>query len=300
MRSPDQQARIDPVRRRRRRPERSRRPAATGWPTSCAAPSPRSRGPALDAVGAVPPSDLFNALAFCWGRWSQMVQDTQPALHSLAEATGASARGYAGGRDPADRAETGGALTWATPLLLPPEVNESLTRLRTTDAAQLRRAAAALEATARDRRHRSARGLDGVTARRGPTWHGPAADAFQATRPRCAAGWRRSTPRWSASPGPCAPTPRRPTTRGAEADRGLDLAAPCRPTALGSTASPWTDDAAATHRRPAAAAPGGRDVPGLRARDPRGRCGRSVSRRRTASRCPSCHRRPRSPGGRRR
>ena len=54
-----------------------------------------SRGPALDAVGAVPPSDLFNALAFCWGRWSRMVQDTQPALHSLAEATRASARSYA-------------------------------------------------------------------------------------------------------------------------------------------------------------------------------------------------------------
>ena len=54
-----------------------------------------SRGPALDAVGAVPPSDLFNALAFCWGRWSRMVQDTQPALHSLAEATRASGRSYA-------------------------------------------------------------------------------------------------------------------------------------------------------------------------------------------------------------
>jgi hypothetical protein len=54
-----------------------------------------SRGPALDAVGAVPPSDLFNALAFCWGRWSRMLQDTQPALHSLAEATRASARSYA-------------------------------------------------------------------------------------------------------------------------------------------------------------------------------------------------------------
>ena len=46
-------------------------------------------------MGAVPPSDLFNALAFCWGRWSRMVQDTQPALHSLAEATRASARSYA-------------------------------------------------------------------------------------------------------------------------------------------------------------------------------------------------------------
>jgi hypothetical protein len=53
------------------------------------------RGPGMDALGAVPPSDLFNALAFCWGRWSHMLQDTQPALHSLAEATRASARGYA-------------------------------------------------------------------------------------------------------------------------------------------------------------------------------------------------------------
>ena len=52
------------------------------------------RGPGMDAVGAVPPSDLFNALAFCWGRWSQMLQDIEPALHSLARATGESARGY--------------------------------------------------------------------------------------------------------------------------------------------------------------------------------------------------------------
>ena len=52
------------------------------------------RGPGMDAVGAVPPSDLFNALAFCWGRWSQMLQDIEPALRSLARATGESARGY--------------------------------------------------------------------------------------------------------------------------------------------------------------------------------------------------------------
>ena len=35
------------------------------------------------------------------------------------------------------------------PLLLPPELNESVTRIRTTDAGTLRRAAAALDATAR-------------------------------------------------------------------------------------------------------------------------------------------------------
>jgi hypothetical protein len=53
------------------------------------------RGPGMDAVGAVPPSDLFNALAFCWARWFQMLQDIEPALQSAARATGESARGYA-------------------------------------------------------------------------------------------------------------------------------------------------------------------------------------------------------------
>ena len=46
------------------------------------------RGPGMDAVGAVPPSDLFNALAFCWGRWSQMLQDIEPALHSARQGDG--------------------------------------------------------------------------------------------------------------------------------------------------------------------------------------------------------------------
>jgi hypothetical protein len=54
-----------------------------------------SRSPALGAVGAVPPSDLFNALAFSWGRWSRMLQDTEPALRSFGRAVGTSARGYA-------------------------------------------------------------------------------------------------------------------------------------------------------------------------------------------------------------
>ena len=62
-------------------------------------------------------------------------------------------------------------------LLLPAEVEEGLTRLRTTDSAQLRRAAAALETTARVADMVSA-GLDGVTAHAQATWHGAAADAF--------------------------------------------------------------------------------------------------------------------------
>ena len=69
-----------------------------------------SRGPALDAVGAVPPSDLFNALAFCWGRWSRMVQDTQPALHSLAERPPSVGPQLLRRREPARRRQ-GGALT---------------------------------------------------------------------------------------------------------------------------------------------------------------------------------------------
>jgi uncharacterized protein YukE len=62
-------------------------------------------------------------------------------------------------------------------ILLPPDLEESLARLRTTDSAQLRRGAAALETTARVADAVSA-GLDGVTAQAQTTWHGAAADTF--------------------------------------------------------------------------------------------------------------------------
>src|SRR6187455_248195 len=65
------------------------------------------------------------------------------------------------------------------PLLLPPELNESVTRIRTTDAGTLRRAAAALDATARTAGSVS-RSLGSGAQPSRAEWRGPAADAFQA------------------------------------------------------------------------------------------------------------------------
>src|SRR6478735_417735 len=63
-------------------------------------------------------------------------------------------------------------------LLLPPVLNESVTRIRTTDAGTLRKAAAALDATARTAGSVS-RSLGGAQPSRAE-WRGAAADAFQA------------------------------------------------------------------------------------------------------------------------
>ena len=125
------------------------------------------------------------------------------------------------------------------PLLLPPELNESVTRIRTTDAGTLRRAAAALDATARTAGSVS-RSLGGAQPSRAE-WRGPAADAFQAyeatVRGRLEAvhtalGVIASALRSHAAAADDA---------HAEADRGLHLAAALPPVELGSTDSPWTD-----------------------------------------------------------
>jgi hypothetical protein len=42
------------------------------------------QGQALDGLAALPPSDLFNAYAFCWGRWSRVLDEGAAALTSLA------------------------------------------------------------------------------------------------------------------------------------------------------------------------------------------------------------------------
>jgi hypothetical protein len=41
-------------------------------------------GQALDGLAALPQSDLFNAYAFCWGRWSRVLDDGVSALTALA------------------------------------------------------------------------------------------------------------------------------------------------------------------------------------------------------------------------
>ena len=81
------------------------------------------------------------------------------------------------------------------PLLLPPELNESVTRIRTTDAGTLRRAAAALDATARTADSVS-RQPGRRASRRGPSGAAPPPTPSRRTRPRSAAGSKRSTPRW--------------------------------------------------------------------------------------------------------
>ena len=125
------------------------------------------------------------------------------------------------------------------PLLLPPELNESVTRIRTTDAGTLRRAAAALDATARTAGSVS-RSLGGAQPSRAE-WRGPAADAFQAyeatVRGRLEAVHTALEVIASALRSHAAAA----DDAHAEADRGLHLAAALPPVELGSTDSPWTD-----------------------------------------------------------
>jgi hypothetical protein len=49
--------------------------------------------PAIDALGGFPPSDLYNAYAFCWGRWSAVLD----SAHTAVDAAGALARDAATG-----------------------------------------------------------------------------------------------------------------------------------------------------------------------------------------------------------
>ena len=130
-------------------------------------------------------------------------------------------------------------------LLLPAEVEEGLTRLRTTDSPQLRRAAAALETTARVADMVSA-GLDGVTVHAQATWHGAAADAFAAYESSLRS--RLSEVRTGLVHIARALRSHAEATDDARVDaaRGLDLAGSLPPDALGSSASLWPSD---RHRR---------------------------------------------------
>ena len=126
-------------------------------------------------------------------------------------------------------------------LLLPAEVEEGLTRLRTTDSAQLRRAAAALETTARVADMVSA-GLDGVTAHAHATWRGAAADAFadyESSLRRRLSEVRTGLVRIAR-----ALRSHAEATDDARVDaaRGRELASALPPQALGAVTSPWPSD----------------------------------------------------------
>ena len=126
------------------------------------------------------------------------------------------------------------------PLLLPPELNESVTRIRTTDAGTLRRAAAALDATARTAGSVS-RSLGGRTAVAGRVAR-PRRRRLPGVRghgPRPA----RSGPHRAGSDRERAALPRRgwPTTRTPRRTWGSTSPPPFHPATLGSTDSPWTD-----------------------------------------------------------
>jgi uncharacterized protein YukE len=54
----------------------------------------RVRDRAVDAVAAIPPSDLQEAFAYCWGRWSQALEDASVALAGAGPRTHQSAGGY--------------------------------------------------------------------------------------------------------------------------------------------------------------------------------------------------------------
>ena len=44
------------------------------------------RTAAVDGLGAIPPSDLFQAYAFCWGRWSNVLDDAHKAVSGMGTA----------------------------------------------------------------------------------------------------------------------------------------------------------------------------------------------------------------------
>jgi hypothetical protein len=50
--------------------------------------------PAIDALDGFPPSDLYNAYAFCWGRWSAVLDSAYPALDGAATVARNAAAGY--------------------------------------------------------------------------------------------------------------------------------------------------------------------------------------------------------------
>ncbi len=49
---------------------------------------------AVEVLDAIPASDLYNAYAFCWGRWSSVLQDASRALEAAGKLARDAAAGY--------------------------------------------------------------------------------------------------------------------------------------------------------------------------------------------------------------
>lgn len=47
-------------------------------------------------LAAIPPSDLFEAYAFCWGRWSAVLDDARRAIAAAGTALGGAGDHFAG------------------------------------------------------------------------------------------------------------------------------------------------------------------------------------------------------------
>lgn len=52
------------------------------------------RAEALEVLDAIPPSDLFNAYAFCWGRWSAQCDGAAAGVASAGRHAQSCAAGY--------------------------------------------------------------------------------------------------------------------------------------------------------------------------------------------------------------
>jgi len=50
--------------------------------------------PAVDVLAAIPASDLYAAYAFCWGRWSNVLDSTSRAVDACGRLAREAAAGY--------------------------------------------------------------------------------------------------------------------------------------------------------------------------------------------------------------
>ena len=50
--------------------------------------------PAIDVLAAIPQSDLYSAYAFCWGRWSNVLESATLAVDACARVARDAAAGY--------------------------------------------------------------------------------------------------------------------------------------------------------------------------------------------------------------
>lgn len=49
---------------------------------------------AIDVLAALPQSDLYSAYAFCWGRWSNVLESATVAVDACAKVASEAASGY--------------------------------------------------------------------------------------------------------------------------------------------------------------------------------------------------------------